>query len=74
VARTDSLGRELEDVNGDFQKFVQKELAGVNAGLTKKKLAAISVLTEADWQKKREAQSAAGAAMANEESAMREMD
>ncbi len=76
AARTDSLGRELEDVNGDFHKLVQKELAGVNAGLAKKKLPAISVLTESDWQQKHEAQSGtgAGAAMMEADSAMREMD
>jgi hypothetical protein len=76
VARTDSLGRELEDVNGDFQKLVQKELPGLNAGLAKKKLPAMSMLTEADWQKKREAQSGAGAgaSMQDADSALREMD
>jgi len=76
VARTDSLGRELEDVNGDFQKLVQKELSGINAGLAKRKLAAISVLTEADWQKRREAQSGAGAggAMMAADDARREID
>jgi photosystem II stability/assembly factor-like uncharacterized protein len=76
VARTDSLGRELEDVNGDFQKLVQKELPGVNAGLAKKKLAAIPVLAEAEWQKRREAQSAAGAgaAMMDADDARREID
>jgi photosystem II stability/assembly factor-like uncharacterized protein len=59
AARSESLGHELEDVINDFQKL-QKELAGINAGLKKKKLEAISVLTEADWQKKREAESAPG--------------
>jgi hypothetical protein len=61
VARAESLGRELDDVGADFQKLTQKELPGVNAGLGKKKLEAITVLGEADWQKRREAQSAAGA-------------
>jgi hypothetical protein len=61
VARADSLGHELDDVGSDFQKLAQKELPGLNLGLGKKKVEAITVLTEADWQKKREAQSAAGA-------------
>jgi photosystem II stability/assembly factor-like uncharacterized protein len=60
VVRADSLGRELDDVGADFQKLTQKELPGINAGLGKKRLEAITVLSEADWQKKREAQSAAG--------------
>jgi hypothetical protein len=51
VARTESLGRELEDVIADFRKLTDKELPGINAGLQKKKLAAISVLAEADWGK-----------------------
>jgi hypothetical protein len=62
AARADSLAHELEDVIGDFQKLTQKELAGINAGLKKKKVDAISALTEADWQKKREAEGGSGAA------------
>ncbi len=46
---------------GDFQKLTQKELPGINAGLKKKKAEAISVLTEADWQKKRDAEGSSGA-------------
>jgi hypothetical protein len=61
AARADSLAHELEDVIGDFQKLTQKELAAVNAGLKKKKAEAISVLTEADWQKKRAAEGGSGA-------------
>jgi photosystem II stability/assembly factor-like uncharacterized protein len=60
VARSDSLGHELEDVINDFRALTQKELSAVNAGLKKKKLAAISVLSEADWQKKREAEGGSG--------------
>jgi len=60
AARADSLAHELEDVVGDFQKLTQKELPGTNAGLKKKKAEAISVLTEEDWQKKREAEGGAG--------------
>lgn len=51
VARTDALAHELEDVITDFHKLTDKELASINDGLKKKKLDAISVLSEADWQK-----------------------
>ncbi len=60
AARADSLAHELQDVIGDFQRLTQKELAGVNAGLKKKKAEAISVLTEAEWQKKRAAEGGSG--------------
>jgi hypothetical protein len=60
AARAESLGHELEDVVNDFQKLTQKDLAAANAGLKKSKLEPIPVLTEADWQKKREAESGAG--------------
>jgi hypothetical protein len=76
AARAESLARELEDVINDFQKLTQKELPAINASLKKKKQEAISVLTEAEWQKKREAESGSGAtagtrAVTRE---MREMD
>jgi len=61
AARADSLSHELEDVVDDFRKLSQKELADANVGLKKKKLDAISVLSEADWQKKREAEGGSGA-------------
>jgi hypothetical protein len=61
AARADSLSHELEDVIDDFRKLSQKELAAANVGLKKKKLDAISVLSEADWQKKREAEGGSGA-------------
>ena len=51
VARADSLAHELEDVIHEFQTMTAKELSTVNPGLKKKKLEAISVLSEADWQK-----------------------
>jgi hypothetical protein len=65
AARAESLAHELEDVIGDFQKLTQKALPAVNAGLKKKKAEPISVLTEADWQKKRagEGSSGSGAGM-----------
>jgi len=61
AARAESLAHELEDVIGDFQKLTEKELAAINAGRKKKKTEAISVLTEADWQKKRAAEGGSGA-------------
>jgi hypothetical protein len=75
VARTESLGHELQDVIDDFQKLTQKDLPGINTGLKKKKLEAIHVLAEADWQKKKaESAVAAGAGMRRTEGQMREMD
>jgi hypothetical protein len=79
VARTESLGRELQDVIDDFQKTTQKELTAVNAGLKKKKLEVIAVLAESDWQKKKDESSAAGgtgmrARESEKEGRMRERD
>ncbi len=51
IARTDVLGRELEDVIKEFQKLTSDQLPGINTGLEKLKLDAIQVLPEADWQK-----------------------
>jgi photosystem II stability/assembly factor-like uncharacterized protein len=59
IARTESLGHELEDVIDDFKKLTAKDLPGINSGLKKKKMDAIAVLVEADWQKKKEESSAA---------------
>ena len=61
AAREESLAHELEDVIGDFQKLTQKELPAINARLKKKKAESITVLTETDWQKKREAEGSSGA-------------
>jgi photosystem II stability/assembly factor-like uncharacterized protein len=64
IARIGSLGHELEDVIGDFQKLTQKDLPSINSGLKKKKMAAIAVLAEADWEKSKEASAmASGAGM-----------
>ena len=62
VDRAASLARELEDVIGDFQKLTAKDLPAINAGLKRKKAAAISVLTETEWRKKREEEGGSGAA------------
>jgi photosystem II stability/assembly factor-like uncharacterized protein len=64
AAREESLGHELEDVLGDFQKLTAKDLPTINVDLKKKKMEPISVLTEAEWQKKREAEGGSGAAAA----------
>jgi len=61
AARAESLAHELEDVIGDFQKLTQKELPAINAALKKKKAESITVLTEAEWQKNREAEGSSGA-------------
>jgi photosystem II stability/assembly factor-like uncharacterized protein len=51
VARTAALGHELEDVITQFRSLTRTELAGINGDLKQKKLEAISVISEADWQK-----------------------
>jgi photosystem II stability/assembly factor-like uncharacterized protein len=61
VARADSLAHELEDVIHDFQNMTAKELPAINAGLQKKKLGTIPVLSEADWEKRHQ-EGASGAA------------
>jgi photosystem II stability/assembly factor-like uncharacterized protein len=75
AARTESLGHELQDVIDDFQKFTQKELPGINAGLKKKKMDSITVLAEENWQKKTaESSLANGAGMRALEDSRREKD
>jgi hypothetical protein len=58
--RAESLTHELDDVNGEFAKLTQKDLPTLNPGLSKNKLTPITVLTEADWQKNREAEGSSG--------------
>ncbi len=70
VARADSLSRELEDVINDFHRVTDKELSGINAGLKKKKLEPIVVISETDWEK----QQGGAAAASSAPGAMREMD
>jgi photosystem II stability/assembly factor-like uncharacterized protein len=55
VAREDALSHELEDVINDFNKMTATELPAINKELRKKKVEAISVLTEADWRKQHQA-------------------
>jgi photosystem II stability/assembly factor-like uncharacterized protein len=49
--RADALARELADVVRDFDGWLQKELAGINAALTAKGLDPITPLTRANWEK-----------------------
>jgi sugar-specific transcriptional regulator TrmB len=76
AARAESLGHELEDVIGDFQKLTQKELVTINAGLKKNKQEAIPVLAETEWHKNRESGSGpgSGAGMRMESGRMWERD
>lgn len=53
-ARSDSIAHELQDVITDFRKRTDKDLAELNASLKKKKMEAIAVLSEPDWQKQHE--------------------
>ncbi|MGA2048013.1 MAG: glycosyl hydrolase [Terracidiphilus sp.] len=75
VARTDSLGHELQDVIDDFHKLTQKELPGIDLDLKKKKMDSITVLAEENWQKKNaESSLANGAGMRSDENRVREID
>jgi photosystem II stability/assembly factor-like uncharacterized protein len=62
TARADSLAHELQDVIDDFKKQTDQQLPVINASLKKKKAQAISILSEADWQKKRSAEGSSGSA------------
>jgi photosystem II stability/assembly factor-like uncharacterized protein len=54
VARAASLGRELEDVIVDFRKLTDRQLPAINTALKRKKLEAITVPTETEWQKRQQ--------------------
>ena len=49
AARIDSLRKELEDVAGEFDAFVSKELPAVNKTLAQKKLEAIQPIDRKAW-------------------------
>jgi hypothetical protein len=72
VARTDVLSRELEDVIREFQTLTTQQLPAINKQLAAKKLPALQVISEADWQKAQTATSANPTPTAT--SMMREMD
>jgi hypothetical protein len=59
VARSDSLGRELEDVITDFRKLTDAQLPGINSDLQKQNLPPITIPNEADWLKRHEPSSGA---------------
>ncbi|HTS11285.1 MAG TPA: hypothetical protein VMH00_04135 [Candidatus Limnocylindrales bacterium] len=64
VARIDSLKHELDDVTKDFDALVAKDLADVNASLTKKKMQPVHDMTRAEWDKANgDSGSGGGAAM-----------
>jgi len=52
--RADALARELADVVQSFDAWLAKELAGLNAEITKKQLEPISPLTREAWEKQDE--------------------
>ncbi len=49
VGRIDSLKKELEDVEAEFDGFLAKEMPGVNKSLAQKKLEAIQPLSRKTW-------------------------
>jgi hypothetical protein len=49
TARIDSLKKELEDVAGEFEAFVTKELPAVNKSLSQKKLEPIQPIDRKTW-------------------------
>jgi hypothetical protein len=50
VARAQALGRELDDVISEFRKLTTQQLPGLNRQLEAKKLGAIKVISEQEWQ------------------------
>jgi hypothetical protein len=62
AARIDSLKHDLDDVAGEFDSFVTRELAEVNASLAKKKIEAIHPLLREDWDKANRESGASGPA------------
>jgi len=51
VERTDALARELADVVRDFDAWTSKELSGLNAELTAKKLEPLKTLSREEWER-----------------------
>ena len=52
IERADAIARELADVVGEFAAWTARELSGLNAALTAKRLEAISVLSREQWEAK----------------------
>src|SRR5262249_401917 len=57
VARTDALGRELEDVIQEFDALTKQQLPTINAALQQKNLPPIRVLTQQEWDKQHQEES-----------------
>ena len=74
VARTEVLGRELEDVINEFQKLVTPQLAALNKQLSAKKLQPVQIIREADWQKAQDAAEGGAPTAGPGSNRMREMD
>jgi photosystem II stability/assembly factor-like uncharacterized protein len=55
VARTEALGRELEDVIHDLDQLIAQQLPGINAELQKKNLPPIQTFTQEQWEKTHQA-------------------
>jgi len=51
VARTEALGRELEDVVREFDQLTRRQVSAINRSLAGKRLEPIHVITEEEWQK-----------------------
>jgi hypothetical protein len=51
VERSDAIARELRDVVKDFDNWMAKNLADINASLTAKQLKPIEAIGRADWEK-----------------------
>ena len=52
VERTDAIGRELADVVRDFDAWLAKEMASLNADLSAKQLQPLKPLTREQWEQK----------------------
>ena len=49
IARIDSLKKELDDVAGEFDAFISKELPAVNKSLSQKKLEPVQPIDRKAW-------------------------
>jgi photosystem II stability/assembly factor-like uncharacterized protein len=71
AARTDALGRELEDVIQEFDALTKQQLPTINAGLQQKNLPPIHVLTQQEWDKQHQEEAGSQVAATT---ALREID
>jgi photosystem II stability/assembly factor-like uncharacterized protein len=60
LARTDALGRELEDVIREFTDLAGRRLPALNSSLTAKKQAPLRVIPEEEWSKSQSQQQSGG--------------